>query len=130
MRFDGLQLLGDSVASDFSIDLKHHTEDTVSVTATSTTTLNCAAATVFDVNLAASITTLSFTNLPPSGNAYTATLLITNGGNKLITWPASVKFPGGTPPTLTATAGKIDVVTLLTVNGGTTWLAFVGGLNF
>jgi hypothetical protein len=33
-------------------------------------------------------------------------------GSYTITWPASVKWSGGTAPTLTATVGKTDIVTL------------------
>lgn len=34
------------------------------------------------------------------------------GGNFTVTWPAEVKWPGGTPPTLSVAAGAIDVITL------------------
>jgi hypothetical protein len=32
-------------------------------------------------------------------------------GGHTVTWPASVKWPGGTAPTLTATGNAIDIVT-------------------
>ena len=35
------------------------------------------------------------------------------GGSKVITWPASVKWPGNIPPVLSTTAGKIDIITLV-----------------
>jgi hypothetical protein len=38
-----------------------------------------------------------------------------------------VDWPGGTAPTLTTTASAVDVFTFLTVDNGTTWLAFVAG---
>jgi hypothetical protein len=31
-------------------------------------------------------------------------------GNHLATWPATVRWPGGTAPTLTATSGGIDYI--------------------
>jgi hypothetical protein len=46
-----------------------------------------------------------------------------------ITWPASVKWPSGTAPTLTSTNLKSDIIILTTVDGGTTWFAMVGGQN-
>jgi len=48
-------------------------------------------------------------------------LKITQGGSGsyTITWPASVKWSGGTTPTLTTTVGKTDVITL-----------FYDGVNF
>lgn len=45
-------------------------------------------------------------------------------GSRLVTWPASVKWPGGTAPTLTTgvgSGGKTDLFTLFTLDGGTTW---------
>lgn len=35
------------------------------------------------------------------------------GGSKVITWPASVKWPGNIPPVLSTAAGKIDIITLV-----------------
>jgi len=32
-------------------------------------------------------------------------------GSRILTWPASVHWPGGTPPTLTTLAGKADYLT-------------------
>lgn len=46
-------------------------------------------------------------------------LLLTNGGSAVQTWPASVKWPGGTAPSLTA-AG-VDAIAFVTFDGGTTW---------
>ena len=65
----------------------------------------------------AGATTFTITGTIP--NSTTLVLKLTNGGSAVITWPASIKWPGGTAPTLTA-AG-VDVVTLFTADGGTTW---------
>lgn len=32
-------------------------------------------------------------------------------GSRTVTWPAAVKWSGGTPPTLTTTASKVDIIT-------------------
>jgi hypothetical protein len=66
-----------------------------------------------------SATTFTFSNPWPSGSASSFTLILTNGGSQTVTWPASVSWPGGTAPTLTA-AG-VDILVFLTVDGGTTW---------
>jgi hypothetical protein len=63
-----------------------------------------------------------------TGFCRTLTLVITNGGAYTVTWPASVKWAGGAAPTFSA-AG-VDVVTLLTVDGGTTWLGAANGVSF
>lgn len=76
--------------------------------------------------------TFSFSNVPATGTAISVTVeLLQDGtGSRTVTWPASVKWPGGVAPTLTTTAAKTDIVTLLTRDGGTTWYGFVGGQNF
>ena len=61
-------------------------------------------------------TTISFTNIP-TGFAG-AVLEITNGGSSTVTWPAAVKWTGGTAPTLT-TSG-VDVLVFTTDDTGTT----------
>lgn len=95
-----------------------------------TLTLDCSAGNVFNVALNANITTLSFTNVPASGTAFALTLLLTADGTaRTVTWGASVKWPGGTAPTLTSTNGKTDTFVLFTHDGGTNWLAFTGGQN-
>lgn len=96
-----------------------------------TLTLDCAAGNVFAVALNASITTLAFSNVPATGTAYGCTLeLIADGTPRTITWGSSVKWPGGTEPTLTSTNGKVDRVVLTTHDGGTTWYATNAGQNY
>lgn len=95
-----------------------------------TLTLNCALGNVFAVSLNASITTLTFTNVPSSGTAYALTLSLTATGSAYtITWGSSVLWPSGTAPTLTSTNAKTDTFVLYTYNGGTTWYAFIVGQN-
>jgi len=55
---------------------------------------------------------------------------MTSNGSYSVTWPANTRWAGGTPPNLSSTAGRIDVITLSTTNNGITWLGFVGGLDF
>jgi hypothetical protein len=64
-------------------------------------------------------TTFTFADPPASGTAGSFTLILTNGGSQTVNWPASVRWPGGEVPTLTA-AG-VDLLTWTTVDGGTTW---------
>jgi hypothetical protein len=47
-----------------------------------------------------------------------------------VTWGASVKWAGGTAPTLTSTNTKVDIFTFVTWDAGTTWYGFVSGQNF
>jgi len=66
-------------------------------------------------------TTISLANVP-GGMAVFAVVEITNGGSS-VSWPGSVKWPGGSAPVLT-TSG-VDVISLYTRNGGVTWRATV-----
>ena len=71
----------------------------------------------------------SFTisNAPTSGVYGKFKLILTNGGTVADPWHASVKFAGGTTPTLT-TSG-VDVLTFETIDNGATWFAVVEGLD-
>lgn len=96
-----------------------------------TLTLNCSLGNVFHVSLNAAITTLTISNIPTTGNAFGITLAFTADGTaRAVTWPAAVKWSGGTAPTLTSTSAKVDIFVLTTWDGGTTWFAMVGGQNF
>ena len=96
-----------------------------------TLTLNCSLGNVFAVSLNAAITTLTISNIPTTGNAFGITLAFTcDGTARAVTWPAAVKWSGGTAPTLTSTNAKVDIFVLTTWDGGTTWYAMIGGQNF
>jgi hypothetical protein len=74
-----------------------------------------------------SANTFTFSNPSASGMGCSFTLIITNGGSQSVGWPASVDWAGGTPPNLTV-AG-VDVLTFVTVDGGTLWYGFFAGLD-
>jgi len=73
-----------------------------------------------------STTTFTFSNPPATGTAGSFTLKLTNGGSQTINWPASVDWAGGNAPTLTA-AG-VDILTFVSVDGGTIWYGFAAGI--
>ena len=92
--------------------------------------LDCALGNVFHVSLNASVTSLTFSNIPASGSAFGLTLILSMTGTAYtVTWPASVKWPSGTAPILTSTNLKSDIIVLTTVDGGTVWFAMIGGQN-
>ena len=63
-------------------------------------------------------TTFTFSNVPTS-TAYIMTMEVTLNGSNAITWPAAVKWPADTAPTLTD--GKTQLFTFVTDDGGTRW---------
>lgn len=71
--------------------------------------------------------TFTFSNPPASGDFGGFVLELTDGGAHTITFPASVDWPGGTAPTLTASG--VDQLVFTTRDGGTTWSGFVAGLD-
>ena len=73
-------------------------------------------------------TTYTFDNPSATGKACSFTLILTNGAsNSGTVWPGSVDWASSTAPTLT-TSG-VDVLGFLTVDGGTIWYGFAGGLD-
>jgi hypothetical protein len=86
----------------------------------------------FEVTLTESISTLTLSNPPASGKAGAFTLAITQGGSGsyTVSWPGSVKWAGGSAPTLTTDVGSVDILTFITYDGGTTWYGFAAGLDF
>jgi hypothetical protein len=55
-------------------------------------------------------TTITLTN-PVMGGTYVFKIL-TGAGSFTVTWPATVKWPAGTAPTITTTASRADLVSL------------------
>lgn len=95
-------------------------------------TLDLSTAAVFLVSLNANITTLTISNVPTTANrAVDFTVIFTADGTaRTITWPASVKWAGGTGPTMTSTNGKQDVIDFTSTDAGATWLAHIRGQNY
>ena len=87
------------------------------VTAVSASTIDCNAGIVF-TKTAAGALTWTFSNAP-AGRAFSFILELTNGGTGTQTWPTSVKWPGGSAPTLTSSG--VDLLGFITDDGGTTW---------
>lgn len=95
-----------------------------------TLALNLNLGAVFTVNLDSNITSFSIANIQASGKTSSFVLILISDGNaRTVVWPASFKWPGGTAPTITDTAGKRDIFTFFTTDGGTTWQAFITGQN-
>ncbi len=93
------------------------------------TTVDCEAGNAFSHTLTEN-TTLTFSNPPASGTAYSFSIEIiqdASASGYTVTWPTSVDWPAATAPTLTATASAKDVFVFYTRDGGTTWYGFTAG---
>ena len=66
---------------------------------------------------------------PSTDNASSLTLILTDGGTAGgITWPSSVVWSGGNAPS--PTASGTDIFNFTTIDGGTAWYGYVGGLGY
>lgn len=95
-------------------------------------TPDCRAGTTQRLTLGANLTINAPTNPPASGKVIALTLLLKQDatGNRTATWAAAIKWGAAAAPVLTTTAGRTDVVALVSHDGGANWLGFLGGLNF
>jgi len=85
---------------------------------------------VTELTLVSSIATLTFSNIQAAGIVHMWTLVtVGNATVYTITWPAAVKWPGGTAPTVTTTNTKRDIYQFITYDGGTTIYAIIVGQN-
>lgn len=105
---DGTALFWQSVNASQAGVVKHQT-----VTAADSTTIDLSLGLAVTLNQAVSITTLAFTNIPAGAFVLSIRRVKDNSATvRTITWPASVKWPGGAAPTLSATANAVDELSL------------------
>ncbi|MEI7895664.1 MAG: hypothetical protein WCJ26_01415 [bacterium] len=81
------------------------------IAAAGTTTIDLSLGNVFQVNLGANIGTLTLTN--PAVGTYLVKFTQDGAGSRTVAFPAGWYWSGGTAPTVTATAAKTDIVTLI-----------------
>lgn len=85
---------------------------------------------VVDITLTGNCT-ISITG-PTAGQGWSATFILRQDGtgSRTVSWPAGTVWPGGSEPTLSTAAGAIDIVVLMTVDGGTEWFGSLAGKGF
>ena len=93
-------------------------------------TVNLANGNVFSATLTAA-TTFTFSGATASTACSFGLYLAQDAtGSRIATWPASVKWSGGTAPTLSTAANALDILVFETIDGGTTWYGSLVGTNF
>jgi hypothetical protein len=72
--------------------------------------------------------TLTF---PPvaAGKSFLLALKQDATGSRTVTWPGTIFWAGGTAPTLTTTANKLDLISVMSLDG-TEWIGVVAGQSF
>jgi hypothetical protein len=121
-----------STATQTALDLKAPKTESLNTVATSSTAQTLADPSTSSINyitLTANCT-LTFPTAV-AGKSFTLALKQDGTGSRTVTWPSSgtLSWPGGTAPTLTTTANKIDFFSFVCVDG-THWDGFTAGLNF
>ena len=102
------------------------------VVSSTTYDIDCSVSNKIFITLNSSITTQTFSNKPAANVLFKLELVIKQGtgGSKTIAWDSSVTWQNGSPLTLSTIAGKIDIVKLYTIDGGTKWCAVIVGTGF
>ena len=89
-------------------------------------TVNWSSGTIFMITLNNS-TTLTYSGAM-AGQTITLFLTQDGTGSRTVTWPLATKWAGGTPPTLTTTHNRTDIITVF-YDGFSYW-GFLGGSNY
>ena len=108
-------------------------EEAVTVTQGSgTVTLDLAQGNFFEFTLTENVTGWTFSNLASSGTASSWIIKITQHASsaKTVAYPAGVKWAGGTDHVMSTATGSIDIVSMFTIDGGTTIYANIVGKAF
>lgn len=105
-------------------NLKSYTEHKVTnATTTGTVTLDLSTSNVFHNTLTGN-TTFAFSNPPANTKVFSFTIITVQDatGGRTITWPTSKKFSGGSTPPPTTAANAVDVWSVMTYDGGTSYI--------
>ena len=108
-------------------------EEAVTVTQGSgTVTLDLAQGNFFEFTLTENVTGWTFSNLASSGTASSWIIKITQHASsaKTVAYPAGVKWSGGYDHVMSTATGSIDIVSMFTIDGGTTIYANIVGKAF
>lgn len=99
---------------------------TTNTAVTAAYAIDLSTANIFDLTLTANVT-FTVSNPPASGTAQGATIILRQDatGSRTVTFPASFKWTDGVNANSAVSTGanKIDVFTIVTVDGGTVYLA-------
>jgi hypothetical protein len=101
--------------------------NTVAASGAALTLPDVTTATMHKVTLTANCT-LTFP-APAAGKTFQLVLNQDGTGSRAVTWPATAIWPAGTPPTLTATAGRTDKLSFVAVDANG-WMGLAQGQNY
>lgn len=91
-------------------------------------TISLASGTLQDLVLTGNVA-FTFPGGAIAGRSFTLLLTQDGTGGRTVTWPAAVRWPGGTAPTITSTANRTDKF-IFTQDGLGRWLGSNAGQNY
>jgi hypothetical protein len=90
---------------------------------TGATTLDLSSGNFFNLTLTGNVT-FTYSNVP-TGRMVAFTIVAKQDatGGRTITWPSGTKWPGGVAPPATTSANAIDIWSVMTYDGGTSYVS-------
>lgn len=86
--------------------------------------IDCSLGDYFTLALNANVTSITFSNTPGSGKGASKMIRITQDSTaRTVAWPASFKWEGGSPGSVSTGSGVIDLLAISTFDNGTAWQA-------
>ena len=123
--FTGTQNLADNILQRANLLDYGEVTNAIGSTGGGTQDIDLTLGNVVTLTVDTSANTFTFSNPTASDEGCGFTLYITNGGSQTVNWPASVDWPSGTAPTLTASG--VDKIVFETVDGGVIWYGNICG---
>jgi len=119
-----------TLANDVALTHGGGREAISSMSVSGNATINLANANVFVVTLTGA-TIFSFTGATANkACAFSIYLKQDTSGNRSVTWPSSVKWPGGTVGAASTSASALDIFVFESLDGGTSWYGSLVGNNY
>lgn len=103
------------------------TPQSYSPSASGTATLDCALGDVHRITMPAGNITIALSNIT-NGQSIQIAITQDGTGSRTVTWFTTIRWAGGSAPTLTTTASKRDVIVIMCTGSGT-YDGFVAGAN-
>lgn len=74
------------------------------------------------ITLTAASVALSLATVPAGAFYGTIHLTQDSAGSRLVGWPGAITWESGSAPTLSTSAGSVDIISLVTIDGGASWI--------
>lgn len=104
-----------------------------SILSAGTITIDCNEGQVHKVTLNQNVSSVVFSNVNPDPSQTTTVILKVSQditGGRTVTFPATIRWAGGTVPTITTNPNRHDRLVFISDDGGATWDGMVSGQDF